>query len=322
MPNDIERLTAQQTNLVRTILQDDGEYLNHAHGWHPETGQKTVAPLAPAEFDRFRARWRRAPLRCIQTMNRAISGVRPPERMARYLKAAFELEIVMDRCSGDPVQDLVGIPTYLSDGYTDLGFFPVRHRRERIVVDKERLAPHLVPSKRAAIESLPQGSISARSLESLLREHSQSLRQSVGYREKAVRSRGPDETICLSKSVENHAVQARHLAILLQLRLQEAGITSRLVKGVLHLFGLKGRHAWNVIVQDGLAALIDVTYGEEDGPLVLVGSSLAALYQEAAARNRLYAPSPDRSHHYQIRRVGGTGQSGWLPSPGASSGRG
>ena len=50
-------------------------------------------------------------------------------------------------------------------------------------------------------------------------------------------------------------------------------------------------------------ALVDVTFAEDDGPLVLVGGSLEEIYRRAADLNRLYCPSPDRTNHYQIRRA-------------------
>ncbi len=116
-------LTAQQTNLVRSVLRDETHYLNHSHRLHPKTGVKTVMRLVPEELARFRSAWEKRPVDCIGSMNRAIASVREPTRSVRYLLAAFDLEILMDR-SDPPAtsRDLVGIPGYLKDGYTDLGF--------------------------------------------------------------------------------------------------------------------------------------------------------------------------------------------------------
>ena len=197
-------------------------------------------------------------------------------------------------------RDLVGIPGYLKDGYTDLGFSPFSNRREKILVDKERLSRQLVSCKRRAIEELSASRVSADLLGTHLRELGTTLRESVGYREGEPGPRRSEETVFLSDCVARRAVACRHLSILMQLRLQECGISSRLTKGVLRLFGLKGRHAWNVR-HGGSIALVDVTFGEVDGPLVLVGTALGDLYQRAAALNRVYRPSPDTSNHYQIR---------------------
>ena len=35
-------LTAQQTNLVRSVLRDEAHYLNYSHRLHAKTGVKTV----------------------------------------------------------------------------------------------------------------------------------------------------------------------------------------------------------------------------------------------------------------------------------------
>ncbi len=190
----------------------------------------------------------------------------------------------------------------MKDGYTDLGFSPSGSRREKILVDKERLSQQLVSRKRRAIEELSESRVSADLLETHLRELGTTLRESVGYREGEPGPRQSEETVFLSDCVERRSVACRHLSILMQLRLQECGISSRLTKGVLRLFGLKGRHAWNVVHHGGSIALVDVTFAEDDGPLVLVGTALGELYQRAADSNRVYRPSPDTSNHYEIRR--------------------
>ena len=296
-------LNAQQTNLVRSVLRDEAHYLNHSHRLHPKTGVKTVMCLVPEELARFRCAWEERPVDCIGSMNRAIASVREPPRLVRYLHAAFDLEILMDRSGPSaPSRDLVGIPAYLKDGYTDLGFSPSRNRREKILVDKERLSQQLVSCKRRAIEELSESRVSADLLETYLRELGTTLRESVGYHEGEPGTRPSEETVLLSDCVERRAVACRHLSILMQLRLQECGISSRLTKGVLRLFGLKGRHAWNVVHHGDSVALVDVTFAEDDGPLVLVGTALGELYQRAADLNRAYCPSPDTANHYQIRR--------------------
>jgi len=90
-------LNAQQTNLVRSVLRDEAHYLNHSHRLHPKTGVKTVMRLVPEELARFRCAWEERPVDCIGSMNRAIASVREPPRSVRYLHAAFDLEILMDR---------------------------------------------------------------------------------------------------------------------------------------------------------------------------------------------------------------------------------
>ncbi len=295
-------LSAQQTNLARCVLREEPDYLNHAHQINPNTGVKTVMRLESEEVQRFRAVWERRPVGCIRSMNRAIARVRAPERSVRYLLAAFDLEVLMDRSSSPAASDdLVGIPGYLKDGYTDLGFFPSPNRREKILVDKERLSRQLVSCKRQAIEGLHDGKAPVEVLRAHLQEVGRALRESVGYKEGEVGPRRSDETVLLSDCVERRSVACRHLAMLMQLRLQECGIPSRLAKGVLRLYGLKGRHAWNLVRHAGSVALVDVTFGEDDGPMVMVGATLEEVYARAKDLNRVYCPSPDTENHYQIR---------------------
>ena len=61
-----------------------------------------------------------------------------------------------------------------------------------------------------------------------------------------MRAPSGDDTMPLSASVERNNIACRHVAILYQLRLQEAGISSRMEKGKLQLYSLKLRTAWNL----------------------------------------------------------------------------
>jgi hypothetical protein len=291
-------LNAQQTNLVRSVLRAEAHYLNHPHRLHPRTGIKTVMRLVPEELARFRSAWEKRPVDCIGSMNRAIASVREPPRSVRYLHAAFDLEILMDRSGPTATsRDLVGIPAYLKDGYTDLGSSP---RRQKILVDKERLSQVLVSCKRRAIEELSESRVSAELLETHLRELGATLRESIGYHEGKPGVWASEETVSLSDSVERRAVACRHLSILMQLRLQECGMSSRLTKGVLRLFGLKGRHAWNVVQHGDSVALVDVTFDEDEGPFVLVGTEIGEVYRRAGELKRFYCPGPDEANHYRM----------------------
>ncbi len=65
-------LTAQQTSLVRAVI-DPNYDLERAPAREPGTGRRSVPPLAAEEFSRFCSAWKEAPVRCIQSMNRAIA---------------------------------------------------------------------------------------------------------------------------------------------------------------------------------------------------------------------------------------------------------
>jgi hypothetical protein len=243
-------------------------------------------------------------------MNRAIGRVTEPRRRSRYLEAALDLEILMDRVERKKLtgKDLAGIPSYLVDGYTDLGVHASvdrLRRSERIFVDKERLRVELLTSRLQAIDGFP-GRESPRELfENSLVEIARSLRTSLGYDETQPKGRRDDDTVMLSDSVAQRTVNCRHMAILLQLMLQEAGIHSRLANGMLRLFGLKLGHTWNVAREGELFAIVDATFAENSGPLVLSGASLDEIYERAAKLHRTYCPGPESFHRYEIRDVDG-----------------
>lgn len=294
-------VTAQQTNLVRSVVGNPS-HLRKVPPRDVLTGRKAVEPLSTDELDRFATAWNHGPIGCIREMNRAIGFIEEPARVSRYLEAAFDLELLLDRRPRTSTTDLVGVPGYLTDGYTDLGIHtsPDRGlRRQKILVDKERLRPELVCAKRSAIEE--PGRWDERDLEKLLRGMARSLRESVSYEEGSGAGRHPQTTVRLSESVAERNLSARHLAILLQLRLQEAGISSRLVKGKLHLYSLKLKHAWNVVQEADRFALVDAAFGEDEDPFVRLGGTPAEIYQTAAELKRVYCPSPDSFHHYEIR---------------------
>jgi hypothetical protein len=298
-------MTAQQTNLVRSVVEG-ASHLQRAQYRDPVSGRRAVEPLSGDELTRFSSAWSKGPVACIRAMNRALALVDEPRRLTRYVEAAFDLELLMDRRSktSDVERDLVGVPSYLTDGYTDLGIHTSLDRaprRQKILVDKERLRPDLVCTRRRALSELGRWEARAVELECVLRGLAQSLRESAGYDEASPQGRVRDTTVRLSESIAERSVSCRHLAILFQLRLQEAGLGSRLMKGKLQLYSLKLKHAWNVVQEGELFALVDAAFGEDDVPFVLVGNGPAEVYNRAAEMSRIYSPSPDSFHRYQIR---------------------
>jgi hypothetical protein len=298
-------MSAQQTNLVRSVVERTGHLETPAFR-DPLTGRRAVEPLSRDELDRFSSVWSDGPVACIRAMNRALGLVEEPRRLTRYIEAAFDLELLMDhrQKSTAAERELVGVPSYLTDGYTDLGIrtsLGPSQGRQKILVDKERLRPDLVCTKRRALQDLGKWEARAVELEAVLRRLAQSLRESAGYDEGGAQNRARDATVRLSESIAERSVGCRHLAILFQLRLQEAGLSSRLVKGKLQLYSLKLKHAWNMVREGEICALVDAAFGEEEAPFVLVGNSPAEVYGRAAELSRLYNPSPDEFHRYQIR---------------------
>jgi hypothetical protein len=295
------QLTPQQVSLIRAVVLNRGDYLQRSFFHDPATGRRTAHSLEGEEWSRFVAGWSVEPIACIRAVNRAISGLRTPARIRRYLEAAVELETLMDRGTLRAPEARVhsGIPTYLMDGYTDMGRNPSRtdrRGREKIKVDKERLRSWLVETRWRALafESSP---------EELLAQFYARVRRSLAFDESRVKdisSEWRERSVNLSRFLDDGVGLCRHHSILYQLCLQEAAIPGRVVKGSLHVFGLEGRHAWNLAWHGGRVALIDVTLPTREGPMIVLGGSVEEVYRIANREERRYVPTPDRQNHYKI----------------------
>lgn len=294
-------LTAQQASLVRAVALNRADYLQRSCYRDPATGERIAHSLEEDEWSRFAAGWAVEPIACIGAVNRAIAGLCNPARIRRYLEAAVDLETLMDRGTLRAPQDRVlsGIPGYIMDGYTDMGRNPsrtVRHGREKIRVDKERLKPWLVESRWRALAYEP-------SPEELLAGFYETVRRSLSHDESRVKDLSCDwaeKSINLSRFLDDGIGLCRHRSILYQLCLQEAAIPARVVKGSLRIFGIEGRHAWNLAWLGGRVALVDVTLPSRRGPLIVVGASQEEVYRVANQDERRYVPTPDEQNHYKI----------------------
>jgi hypothetical protein len=285
---------------VRAVVLNRTNYLRQSFYRDPETGARVAHPLSEAEWARFVSAWATEPVACIRAVNRAIAILRTPARIRRYLEAAVDLETVMDRRTLRAPQGRVfrGIPRYVMDGYTDMGRHPswMLRGREKIRVDKARLKPWLVESRWRALayEASP---------DKLLAEYYGSVRSRLHRDESRVRHLlhdAADTSIDLSRFLADGIGLCRHMAILYQLCLQEAAIPARVVKGCFRLFGIEGRHAWNLVWLAGRVALVDVTLPSRHGPLIVVGESQEEVYRAANQNERGYLPTPDEQNHYKI----------------------
>ena len=233
-------------------------------------------------------------------MNDAITKVPDSDRRNRYVRAAVDLEILMDQKSwindGKVYQ---GIPDYLMHGYTDMGTqaSPTeRSGREKIKVDKVRLATRLAECKR-------RGVTRGHDRERLLAWYYETVRRDIEFDETGVEKLSRDfgnESIVLSEYLEKGLGVCRHLSIFFQLYLQEAGIDCRLVKGNLQFYIFKGRHAWNLVRFGDRVILVDVTHPNVAKPFMVSGSSEDEVYERAAGLSRSYDPTPDEQNHYKI----------------------
>ena len=109
-----------------------------------------------------------------------------------------------------------------------------------------------------------------------------------------------NESIVLSEYLKKGMGVCRHLSILFQLYAQEAGMSSRVVKGDLRLYVFSGRHAWNMVQLGEQVVLVDVTHPNLHQPFILVGTPEAEVYKRAKDFSRAYGATPDEDNYYKI----------------------
>lgn len=278
----MDRLTAQQASLVRAISLRDENYLNYSCYREEETGKRIAYELTEQELSSFTALWRVAPIECIRAINQAIRNISEPARRERYVRAAVELEILTDKYSWADGDGKVyrGIPSYLMNGYTDMGTRSsptVRNGREKLKVDKMQIKNRFVECKREGM------SVSQPGVE-ILACFYDTVRRDIEFDEQGVEKLAQDcgnESIVLSEYLDKGMGVCRHLSIFFQLYVQEAGIHSRLVKGNLRLYVFSGRHAWNMVQIGDQAAIVDVTHPNLKDPFIVLGSPEAEVYERA-----------------------------------------
>ena len=298
----MDRLSAQQASLVRSVALMDPDYLSHSFYIDPKSGKRIAHELEPEELENLLVAWGVEPMACIRSLNDTISRVPERSRADRYVRAAVELEILMDQQSW--VEDgkvYQGIPGYLMHGYTDMGSQPSpteRAGREKIKVDKVRMGRRLAECKRRGL-----GRGEDADIRELLSWYYETVRRDIEFNEDGVEKMSRDfgnESIVLSEYLEKGLGVCRHLSIFFQLYLQEAGIDCRLVKGNLSFYIFKGRHAWNLVTLDGRVILVDVTHPNAEKPFIVDGGSEAEVYEKAAQQSRTYEATPDAQNHYKI----------------------
>jgi hypothetical protein len=294
-----ESLSAQQISLIKAAAREEREFLTHSYYVDGATGRRTALGLEGQELNTFVERWQGDPVATIRFINEAVSHIERASRQERYLAAAVELEILMDRECPPSLEEGVGrgIPTYLVHGYTDMGALS-RHAqaRERFRVDKDKMRQRLLEARRQALAT-------GVTPESLLLHFYGRVRHEVEVDEPAaweLFQQCGDQTIALSQFLERGVGVCRHLAIIFHLYLQEVGIAARVVKGDLRFMAFQGRHAWNVAFLGDSVTLIDVTLPDVEHPFVLKGRSEEEVYALAATARREYQPTSDEENFYKI----------------------
>jgi hypothetical protein len=297
----MDRLSAQQASLVRAVSMNDEEYLNNSFYLDPETGKRIAHELEEDELSRFVTSWGLAPVECIRAMNRAIRRIAESGRQDRYVRAAIDLEILMDQQNWSNGDGKVyqGIPDYLMNGYTDMGTMPSpteRNGREKIKVDKKEMKDRLFRCKSEGLNATAPG------METIERFY-ELVRKDIAFDERGVdrlsREFG-NESIVLSEYLSKGMGVCRHLSIFYQLYLQEVGIESRVVKGNLQFYIFSGRHAWNIVTLGDQKVLVDVTHPDVNRPLILLGANEEDVYRRARELDRTYTATPDEQNYYKI----------------------
>ncbi len=296
----MDRLSAQQTSLVRSVALNAPEYLSQSYYLDSSSGKRIAHELAADELMSFATGWGTEPMQCIRAMNKAVSQITERGRLERYVTAAVELEIVMDRQSWfDDGVVYRGLPDYLMHGYTDMGSHASpteRAGREKIKVDKVSLVDRLSECKR-------RGVVDNENLERLLGWYYARVRRDIEFDESGVERLSREfgnESIVLTKYLEKGMGVCRHLSIFYQLYLQEAGIECRVVKGDLRFYIFKGRHAWNLVKVGERVILVDVTHPNVKHPFMVFGTTEEEVYERARKHGREYEPTPDDQNYYKI----------------------
>ena len=296
----MERLTAQQASLVRSVALVDPDYLDRSFYLDPRSGKRIAHELEPSELADVLTSWAVAPLEITRSLNATISRLPESSRKDRYIRAAVELETLMDQQVWVEDEKVYrGIPDYLMHGYTDMGTHSSpteRAGREKIKIDKVRLAARLAECKK-------RGVTEAGEVDELLAWYYNCVRRDIEFNEVGVEKLSRDfgnESIVLSEYLEKGMGVCRHLSIFFQLYLQEAGIDCRVVKGNLKFYIFKGRHAWNLVSFKDRVLLVDVTHPNGDQPFILSGANEAELYTRAEADSRSYEPTPDEQNYFKI----------------------
>ena len=296
----MDRLSAQQTSLVRSVALGIPDYLDQSYYLDSSSGKRIAHELEADELMGFITGWGAEPMGCIRAMNEAVSRITERGRLERYVKAAVELEILMDRQTWfDDGVVYRGLPDYLMHGYTDMGSHASpteRAGREKIKVDKVSLADRLSECKRRGVRHKDD-------LERLLGWYYARVRRDIEFDESGVDELSREfgnESIVLSKFLEKGMGVCRHLSIFYQLYLQEAGIECRVVKGDLRFYIFKGRHAWNLVRAGERVILVDVTHPNVGDPLMMFGTTEEEVYERARTHSREYEPTPDDQNNYKI----------------------
>ena len=200
-------------------------------------------------------------------INNAIANIVEDSRVERYICAAVDLEILLDRLAFPECTVVQGIPNYIMDGYTDMGQFSSnnnRHGREKFRVEKDNLKMDIKYARSCAIRFLkreinskfnlffvslnilksPVKYLTKSDRYSLIEQISNYIITNMSYnRDKvyAMAERYDEISVPLDIFREEGYGICRHHAVMAQILFQVSGLISKLEKGNHY----SGRHVWN-----------------------------------------------------------------------------
>ncbi|MDI6737718.1 MAG: transglutaminase-like domain-containing protein [Nanoarchaeota archaeon] len=269
--------------------------------------------LSEEEYSKFKTLYSANPLLAIQRMNSAIAAIGSEDAKKRYcdecvsLESAVEREIIESRGMryGIETETRRGLPYFLFDGFVDMGYYSneMNRTREKLLVDKKKLAKHLACAKAMSI-MFPERS------EAVM---ARMVAGRINY-DKDIAERFVEEKdfglIGLNEFLEEQIGVCRHFAMLYQLFAQEAGIESRIVKGYLGKRPDGGLHAWNMAHRDKNCFLVDTSgsylQDNKDGSITrcimfIQDSYEGRCYRKARAYGKQYRRHERNRNFYKYR---------------------
>lgn len=184
------------------------------------------------------------------------------QRLERYLRAALDLQSDLDHEIYPPDEATIheGVPTYVPDGFSDMGKDKAtrtsrRLMREKIRVNKKAVFTHTFYLLMNVIALCKTETGMAKMIADF-------IHQNVKFREN-----GKDsfrKSILLHSRIEKGIGVCRHHALLGQTLLQALGIKSQILKCF-----LGGPHACNLLEIDGKQYILDITIRKTDGTVFL-----------------------------------------------------
>jgi len=276
------QLNPQIRNLIGVLIYEDSEILIKKRIIN---GVRVAKKISKSDLERSLELHEEKPFETHKIWNDAIKKILKHEeikRVERYIDASLDLEIILEKLIFPGKGEIKkGIPSYLMEGYTDMGQEEndvVRNGREKFRVEKSKLKRELILLRREKI-------IYKKSEKELLEYIAKEVMRIMPYNLEEVNimaRKAQDQTIVLGNKKGQEYGVCRHEAVRAQVYLQVAGIKARLEKG--NHYG--GRHVWNLLQEGSEERIYDVTKKSTDmkkSPIVEVKERRKGYYYDKTA---------------------------------------